>query len=150
MWKMALALTLLAMVQADGAPKILGQWNFSRIGKKADGLALQSVEELGKALGKKPQEALDFLQNKVKTGAIDLEKQTLLLLQAGERRSGGYKVALDGIEKKDNALVVKWHVQGPPPGAIVTKVITYPALIVLVEKFEGKIEFTLQPGKKSP
>jgi hypothetical protein len=48
---------------------------------------------------------------------------------------------------KDGTLTVRWKLNSPPPGGIVTQVITYPAEMVLIERFAGTVKFD-PPAKK--
>jgi hypothetical protein len=82
---------------------------------------------------------------KVKT--IDWDKQMLVVIYGGEQPTGGYSVKLKSLETKDGKLIVHWKLNSPPPDAIVTQALTYPELLILVDRFDGDVVFD-PPAKK--
>jgi PrcB C-terminal len=68
---------------------------------------------------------------------IDWSKQMILLVEAGQRKTGGFTVEIAAVEVKDKQLVVKWKVNEPKPGSAVTQETSHPTGAVLVERFDG-------------
>jgi hypothetical protein len=63
---------------------------------------------------------------------VDFSKEAIVFVFGGMRNTGGYSVDVRGAQVEGDALVLDAVVQGPPPGAIVTQVITYPYAVVAV------------------
>lgn len=63
---------------------------------------------------------------------VDFTKEAVVFVFAGMRNTGGYSVDVHGAKVEGETLVVDAVVQGPPGGAIVTQVITYPYAVVAV------------------
>jgi PrcB C-terminal len=57
-----------------------------------------------------------------------------LTVRAGERRTGGYRIAVTGIERSGTLLTVRCEIEVPAAGAIVTQVLTSPAQTVSVDE----------------
>ncbi|MDI7249095.1 MAG: S-layer homology domain-containing protein [Bacillota bacterium] len=62
---------------------------------------------------------------------------TYLLISWGEKRTGGYGMALDRIRREGEFLVAEVTLTAPGPGDIVTQVITYPHLLVALPATEA-------------
>jgi hypothetical protein len=73
--------------------------------------------------------------------ALDLEKQMVIVVYAGEKRTGGYSVEVKSLEVKDKKLIVHWKLNSPGPDDIVTQAITHPQLVLLVDRFDGEVVF---------
>ena len=58
---------------------------------------------------------------------------TLVTILAGERPTAGFVVKVDGVDRTGTSCVVRYHVEGPPAGAMVAQVISYPAATVRIE-----------------
>jgi hypothetical protein len=68
---------------------------------------------------------------------IDFTKESVVLLLAGSKPSGGYSVEPRGARLDSNVLVVDAAIKSPPPDAIVTMALTSPwAAIAVDAKFE--------------
>lgn len=63
---------------------------------------------------------------------VDFSKEAAVFVFGGMRNTGGYSVDVRGATLDGDALVLDAVVNGPPPGAIVTQVITYPFAVVAV------------------
>jgi len=63
---------------------------------------------------------------------VDFSKEAVVFVFAGMRNTGGYSVDVRGAKVEGDTLVLDAVVQGPPAGAIVTQVITYPYAVVAV------------------
>jgi hypothetical protein len=55
---------------------------------------------------------------------VDFEKHTVVAIFAGEKPTGGYSIRLVGGDKRGEGCEIRYRVQEPPPGAIVTQAIT--------------------------
>jgi hypothetical protein len=147
--KLAAKLELFAKAD-DKEMKILAKapWSSRQMGprtrfiRSADGAALVLGVAPDKAMDETvKKEATAFFAKAFKMDAIDWNKQMVLLVEAGQKNTGGYNVEITGLEIKDKVLTVKWKVNAPKPGSPVTQAITHPATMVLVERFEGEIKF---------
>jgi hypothetical protein len=118
---------------------------------------IRSGEELAVALGVDPS---DTKGKKFRTGAtedtakllkvkdIDWSKQMLIIVAAGEKRTGGYRVEIVSLRIKDGMLIVNWKLHSPPPDAIVTQALSYLSQMVLVKRFRGAVRFEPSIEKK--
>ena len=109
--------------------------NFSRRNRNASAV-IRSADELAK-LNAKPADVARFL----KVDKIDFSKQMLVVISGGSRPTGGYSVDFKGATVKDKVLTVSWVLKTPAPGAFVTQAFTHPMLVVLMDRFEGKVVF---------
>jgi hypothetical protein len=141
--------------KGDQGPKILAKasWNSnqlaSRVGvlRDAEGAAAL-FEPLKPAKWTDPatqKEATAKLAKLFKVDSINWSKQMMLLVEAGQRKTGGYSVEVTGLEVKDQVLTVKWKVNEPKPGSPVSPEPTFPGAALLVERFEGKVTFDPLP-----
>lgn len=64
---------------------------------------------------------------------VDFARETLLVVAAGEKRSGGIGIAVRRITREGGSLVVEVHERCPPAGAQVLTVLTYPVQIVRLQ-----------------
>jgi hypothetical protein len=96
------------------------------------------------------EKATADLAKKLKVDAIDWKKQMVIVIAGGQQRTGGYSVEAKSLEVKDGKLIVHWKLNAPD--GIATQVISYPALTILVDRFEGDVVFDPAPPaeKKNP
>ena len=57
-----------------------------------------------------------------------------LTARAGERRTGGYRIAVTGITRRGTVLTVACEIHEPAGAALVTQVLTSPAQTVSVDE----------------
>jgi hypothetical protein len=76
-----------------------------------------------------------------KVNALDWSKQMVILAEAGRCKTGGYTVEVTSLEVKDKNLIVKWKLNEPKPGSDVPKEASYPAIVLLVDRFDGDVIF---------
>ena len=57
-----------------------------------------------------------------------------LTVRAGERRTGGYRIAVTGIARNGTVLTVTCGIHEPAGGTLVTQVLTSPAQTVSVDE----------------
>ncbi len=70
---------------------------------------------------------------------IDWNKKMLVLVTAGSKSSGGWKVNIDTVKVTGKSLKVEYSVM-PPSGAS-TDAFTHPGQVVLVDRFDGPVTF---------
>lgn len=72
---------------------------------------------------------------------------TYLVAYRGEQPTGGYSVGVRGAEVEGDRVTVRMTLKGPPEGAIVTQVLSYPYVISVLEDLDpaGK-EFSFVSG----
>src|SRR5262245_51237509 len=73
-------------------------------------LVMRTEAELNKAtpIGGKSYKITQKVAALLKVKAIDLEKQMVIVIYAGEKPTGGYSVELKSLERKDKKLIVHW------------------------------------------
>lgn len=156
MWKALLATMVFGAVSIrDGAPrqpvpKILARGVWPVREDKGERLVLHDARELAIALGAAPKDARERrFQDDAETDtaklfkvkAIDWNKQMVVVVAVGVRRTGGYRVEIESLTVKDEVLTVKWKLHEPRPGDLVTQALTYPTQMALVDRFEGRVAF---------
>ena len=70
------------------------------------------------------------LKKKVKPD--DILNANFLLLNMGEKSSGGYSISIDKIEETDKNIIVTVKEKGPAPDAMVTTALTNPYTVVKI------------------
>ena len=61
--------------------------------------------------------------------------KTYVVITLGQRSTGGYQVAIDGIDTSANGqLIVKAHEVKPSPGSMKIQVISYPTKVIALPK----------------
>jgi hypothetical protein len=107
-------------------------------------MTIRNPQELTKimaGLGGNIDRAMDRVTKMLKVDRIDWNKQMLLILSGGRQRTGGYRVELTSLKVKGDELTVRWKLIGPRPGQPVTQALSYPALTLLVERYDNTIRF---------
>lgn len=146
--------------QAGKEPKVLARayWPHGKAdpkSKKGETVAIKSASELA---GRSPWSELDAnsqVVEKMATQAvatllkvpdIDWNKQMLIVVTAGPRPTGGWKVNIDALKVSGKTLAVEWSVT--PPTGIVTQAFTHPGQVILVERFDGPVTFEMAAKKR--
>ncbi len=112
---------------------------------------IRSSEEAAKAAPGKgsAEEETIHLAKTLNVPIIDWKKQMVIVVYGGERPTGGFSVEVKSLEVKDGKLIIHWKLNAPGADDIVAQVITYPSQTILVDRFEGKVEFDpASPAKK--
>lgn len=94
-----------------------------------------------------PKEVQNWLkENKDKEGYLVFhgENKIYVVITRGEVPTGGYKIELDSIEEFEDKVVVYLKYSEPDPGLIVIQVISYPILIIELDKTEKEIIIKIQ------
>ncbi|TDE03493.1 protease complex subunit PrcB family protein [Flavobacterium hiemivividum] len=72
----------------------------------------------------------ELLKNKI--SAVDVQKSNFVILNMGEKNSGGYAVGVESVVETDKNIIINVKESSPEPGAMVTQVITYPFCVVKI------------------
>lgn len=102
---------------------------------------IKSAEQLGKIQNTDPDKATASLAKMLKVDSIDWKKQMVIVISGGTQRTGGYSVEAKSLEVKGDKLIVHWKLNTPAPGSFVTQAFTNPAQTILVDRFEGPVEY---------
>jgi hypothetical protein len=78
-----------------------------------------------------PEEWTDLTMDK--PPAVDFNKNSVVVVFAGERPTGGWSVRITRVEQSGADCTVHYDVRRPPRGAMVTQVITHPYAVALVK-----------------
>ena len=73
--------------------------------------------------------------------AVDLTKRTVVAVFLGSRPTAGYTVEIVGTKQEGRTLVVEWREVRPKERMLLAQVLTSPAVIVSIPKFDGEIGF---------
>ena len=71
-----------------------------------------------------------LLKEKMKQG--DINNSNYVILNMGEKNSGGYSIDVEKVEETDKNIVITVKENNPAPDAMVTQVITYPYTVVRI------------------
>lgn len=82
----------------------------------------------------------------LKVPEIDWQKQMLIVVTAGSKPTGGWKVNIDSVKLEGKEMKIEWH--ATPPKGIATQAFTHPGQVILVERAEGKATFVEAAKKK--
>lgn len=78
-----------------------------------------------------------MLQNdeklKVKINANDIQTSNFIVLNMGEKTTGGYKIDIESAVETEKNIIVTIKEVSPEPGAMVTQVISTPYSIVKIK-----------------
>lgn len=65
---------------------------------------------------------------------VDFKKKNVLVLNQGQKNSGGYEITIESIVNDNDTIFVKKKETGPKKGEMATSVITTPYCIALIPK----------------
>jgi hypothetical protein len=82
----------------------------------------------------------------LKVDGIDWDKQMLVIVTAGVKRTGGWKVNIESVSAGDKTITIRYSVT--PPQGFATQAFTHPGQVALVERAEGTPKFELVAGPK--
>ncbi len=137
----------------ESFPKVISQGVGLKGSQKPQGFILKTEAELSKFLNLPVAESQIKIKQILKVKELNFANQMILVIHGGECRSGGYKVAFEkfeisglkvAVEKfaiKSLTLHVLWKLKPPPDDAFLTQALTYPSLVLLVDKHQGEIVF---------
>ena len=72
---------------------------------------------------------------------VDFTKRTVLAVFLGSRPSAGFSAEITATRQEGKTLIVEWRELRPGRDSMVAQVITSPALLVSIPKFDGDIKF---------
>ena len=72
---------------------------------------------------------------------VDFNTRMVAAVFLGTRPSAGYSVEITGTKASGKTLVVQWREFPPKPGNLSAQVLTSPAHLVTVPKFDGEVKF---------
>jgi hypothetical protein len=72
---------------------------------------------------------------------VDFTKRTVVAVFLGSRPTAGYGVDLTGTRQDGQALVIEWRESRPDRDSMVAQVLTSPAHLASIPKFDGEIRF---------
>jgi hypothetical protein len=73
--------------------------------------------------------------------AVDFAKRTVVGVFLGTRPTAGYAVEIVGTKQEGKTLIVEWREVRPKERMLLAQVLTSPAVIVSLPKFDGEIGF---------
>lgn len=77
---------------------------------------------------------------KVKKPKFDFKKNRLIVLHTGEKRTGGFSIALKSVTAVSaDEVRVMWYEKTPRRGDMVTQALTYPTLFFEIPKVGKKV-----------
>jgi PrcB C-terminal len=68
---------------------------------------------------------------------VDFNREMVVGIFLGEKRTGGYEVEIVRTERRDSALYFYYREESPRPGAMVTQALTQPFHLVKVAKYQN-------------
>lgn len=79
---------------------------------------------------------IKMLQNdkqlKSKISTADIQQSNFVILNMGQKNSGGYEITVDKVEETANNIIISVKESGPEPGAMVTQALTNPFCVVKI------------------
>jgi hypothetical protein len=135
----------LLKIQASAPIPLAGKNKHSIIRSAKELLAAQGGKDAGDEAEKA---ATAKLAKALKLEAIDWSKQMVIGINGGTRPTGGYSVEVISATVQNNKLTIYWKLNTPKPGQPVTQALTHPAQTVVIDRYEGPVEFNpaMPPG----
>jgi len=72
---------------------------------------------------------------------VDFGSRMVVALFLGTRPSAGYTAEVARVLLKDGALTIQWQERGPQGDTVSAQVLTTPAVMVSIPKFDGQVTF---------
>lgn len=72
---------------------------------------------------------------------VDFTSRMVVAIFLGTRGSAGYAADVTGTRTVDGRLIIEWQERRPQEGQVSAQVLTSPAVIVSVPKFDGQVAF---------
>ena len=72
---------------------------------------------------------------------VDFNTRMVAAVFLGTRPSAGYSVEITGTKATGKTLVIEWREFPPKPGNLSAQVLTSPAHLVTIPKFDGEVKF---------
>ena len=78
---------------------------------------------------------------------VDFSKRTVVAVFLGSRPSAGYRVEVSRTRQEGKTLIVTWREIPPDRDSLLAQVLTSPAHLVSIPRFDGEIKFERAPAK---
>ena len=78
--------------------------------------------------------------------AVDFKKYDVVAVFAGEKRTGGHGVRIDGVRRPGGTATVMATILAPGPNMMVTQMLTYPWAMQAVPKLPPTVTFQIRKG----
>ena len=94
-----------------------------------------------------PMEVNQWLNsNKEKEGyfVIEEEEHTYVVITRGEKSTGGYSIIVNEIEDQEEWVSIKVEYINPDPMDMVMQIITYPVIVIRMERTEKTIKLEIE------
>jgi hypothetical protein len=72
---------------------------------------------------------------------VDFTKRTVVAVFLGSRPSAGYRVEISRTRQEGKSLIVEWREVPPPRDTMAAQVLTSPAHLASIPRFDGEIRF---------
>lgn len=70
---------------------------------------------------------------------VDFTQRMVILAAMGQRSSGGYQIAVEGVYRDADRLIVEVRETSPGPRCVTTAALTSPATAVITDRFDGEV-----------
>jgi hypothetical protein len=70
------------------------------------------------------------LRNKI--SPIDVQKSNFVILNMGEKNTGGYSISIESVVETDKNIIISVKESSPEPGSMVSQAFTYPFCVVKI------------------
>jgi len=68
---------------------------------------------------------------------VDFEKEMVIAVFMGERKSGGYEIEIKKIVEREKEFIVEVEEREPPPESMQTQAFTQPYHLIVIQKLKG-------------
>ncbi len=84
--------------------------------------------------------------NKEKEGyvVIEEEEHTYVVISRGEKSTGGYTINVNEVEDQEEWISIKVEYINPDPMDMVMQIITYPVIVIRMERTEKTIKLEIE------
>jgi hypothetical protein len=124
-------------------------WHYADTSPQADKsgkqIVIRSAADLianmniGQTPGDSDEKRVAAVAKQLKVGSIDWKKQMLIVVIGGVKSTGGWKIDIAAVTKGEKACTVTWSLEAPQ--GVTPHAITHPAVMALVDRCEGEINF---------
>ncbi|MEO8239156.1 MAG: protease complex subunit PrcB family protein [Flavobacterium sp.] len=132
MRKITLALIVVILASCSGTKKVSDSKGLYEIlTEQSDGGGnIKFFEILSEPNEIKMLENDPLLKDKMKQS--DISNSNYVILNMGEKNSGGYSIGVEKVEETDKNIIITVKENNPSPDAMVTQVISYPYTVVRI------------------
>jgi hypothetical protein len=146
--------------EKDTPLKILAKanWHYADTSPRADKngkqLVIRSAADLvaNMNIGRTPEDTdekrVAAVAKQLKVSSIDWKKQMLIVVTGGVKASGGWKIDIAAVTKGEKTCTVSWSLEAPQ--GVTPHAITHPAMVALVDRCEGDVNFLMAAVQIKP